>query len=81
MVTRRQDLTDADLEAMRRMREDGVPTTWIAETVDCNRHVVTSLTTENPEETRAWREEWKRITMRPELYSLHLEFAPSEVRL
>jgi len=71
--------TTKDLEVAEQMRRDGVPVTWIAETFGCSRSAITRNTDENPEETLAWRQEWKRICMNPELYALHREFAPTTI--
>jgi DNA-binding CsgD family transcriptional regulator len=67
------------LDQIRRMEiltEEGMPSTWVAEDLGCNRSTVTVLTPFGKHNSREWLIVWQKIRQSDELLALHRQFAP-----
>lgn len=64
---------------VREARADGMPSTWVAETVGCNVSSVGKTAPLGAELAREWRQIWQQIRRNPVLLALHHEFAPPAV--
>jgi len=69
-------LTAEERDWIAAARADGMPSTWIAETIGCHPGLVHRIAQLGEEEVSAWRSEWLRIRRNPVLLALHREFAP-----
>lgn len=68
--------TEEERDRVRRLRQEGMPASWIAEDLGCSISAIHDIVHANPDEVLAWRQSWARIRRDPALYALHREFAP-----
>jgi transposase len=67
-------------ELVRRMRADGVPTTWVADTVPGMTPDQARRYPMGRENQLEWQRAWAAIRRNPTLRALHYEFAPKPLR-
>lgn len=69
-------LSDAELDRVVELRADGMPMTWIAETIGRGAKRLRLRFPVDPEANREWQSVWSEIMKNPDLLALHHEFAP-----
>lgn len=69
-------LSQDDLELLFRLRDEGAPTTWVAETLGISVHTVKAYRALSTSAHKDWMAVWQQIRRNPTLLALHYEFAP-----
>lgn len=74
--SRNNKISAEQYERMRILVAEGMPATWIAEDIGCDRSTVTSAYPFGKEAKAEWARAWSRIRNSSALLELHKEFAP-----
>lgn len=74
-------LTDEEIAWARIVRAEGMPMSWVAETLGCSAQPIQKFSPLAEDDAKEWRNAWLQIKRRPELLELHWEVSPPSKKL